>query len=271
MQIKTNNFAKSILCTGATVAAVLAFTVLPANAALVTFANYTIVGGGNVFQFTRDAANLTNSNFGLITASQQINFNYSVSNAYDTARGTAVGTNIAATLTVSAVVNGPTSGSGTNASPYSQDFKSFNITVTANTPEGGQTNLLTVSSSTANLNGKFRNATLLGSTVAGDTVNFASSFLTFNNSVDRTFSFDLSSIDTAGPPTNLQKNTNGTPGDPSDDYLDTFTAAGTGQFAADPQPGNPYDFPEPGTFALLGMGLIPCAVRVRRTLRKKQA
>ena len=197
---------------------------------------------GNQFQFTNTGATSTFTTIGSIP----VDFQYYAPNSYG-----AVLTTIPATLNFSAVAAAPAQ---TLGSVVDQSLKNVNLTLTALTPVGGKTNLLSATSSAGDLTG------LLGggsgtefSSTPTDNIGFTSDFIDLTGSTDRNFAFSFSSINP-----NLSLAQNG--------YLSGFTAAGTGTFASNF--GTPV--PEPAanaSLALGGLGLLGLMLRARKTRR----
>lgn len=235
MGLKLSGIALGALCFGSI-----------SQAATVSFASFDPKISGNNYKFTNSGAS---SSFGLNGLSVlPVNFQYKVSN------GTGlVNTVIDADLTISADVN------GTAAQAFGTDFQSMkNVSMQfkAVSPIMGLSNLLTITTaSTGLLSGRDGGATVNfnGDTSAGDTVVFTSDFLDFSQTINRNFAL---SFVAANP--SLSINGNG--------YLNTFTIAGNGTFASDPQPNS--TVPEPGSIAMLvGSGVTGSLAVVRRRRR----
>jgi hypothetical protein len=208
----------------------------PVRAQLTTFASVDTIG--QVFRFANSGGTST---FGLISASIPVTFKYKVDNGHG-----GINVDIAATMTLTAnVTNGPLG--------YFQDMSGVSMAITANTPVRGLTNLLSMgatgqltsapNSNIANFGGDTSNSQLVG---------FTSDFLDFSNTTDRSFNFALNSLT---PRASL--NGNG--------YLNTFTAAGLGNFASDPAPLS--SVPEPSALGLLGLAALPALSLRRRATR----
>jgi PEP-CTERM motif len=125
-------------------------------------------------------------------------------------------------------------GSGANAAM---------ITIWRDSPaaegNGSRTVLLQVTFTPFTFSGSGGSGGFSASSLSG-TVSFSSDFLTFPNSVERDLGLSFSSIVPG-----LSIGANG--------FFNAFSAAGTGTFSSDPVP---IFIPEPGTYALLGLGLI---------------
>ena len=241
----------------------------PAMATPTTFAQFTMRGGvSNPFTFTNTPTTGptglrgSNSTF-TVTGSIPVNFQYEVNNGYGV-----TGSNIAATMTLTSVVDGKATAVniGTAAHPkfqYSQGLKSFNLTITAVTAAKNShgvfsTDLLSLTSSTGTITGLkgANSAGLTGDTTQGDTVAFSSDFLYFGNTINRDFALSFSSL---LPTYQLA----------ADGYLANFKTAGTGTFASDPAPQvTPSPEPAPtAAFLIGGMGLALLAFRGRKASR----
>jgi len=231
---------------------------VPTFAQSVTFAQFQQGISGNQFTFTNDS---TSPNNLTLTASLPVTFKYLTTNGYGPAN-----TDIAATMTLTAVATTP---STTFAGSTFQPFSSVTMTFTAVTPVGGQSDLLTVeSSSTGTLNGQTLSQSAglggdnLGGLPGGDTVVFDSDFITIPSGAtsDRNYSLSFTSLTPDFQPS--VGNGNETAG-----YPVSFTAAGTGTFAFST------GVPEPSpVFALvIGAGLILLCVRVSKSRRPLNA
>ena len=235
---------KNTLFFAATAALLPALLAAPAQAQTQTFAQYSVVNttGQNTYTFT----NLGPASV-LVTIATPVTFVYNIANGYS-----AAGTNIAATLNLAEIVSATatsTSIPGSGLTYLYQPLSLTSLTLTANTPVGGQSNLLTVANSTGNVSGFSGGniATDGGDTATGDTVNFSSDFLSFTGSTARNYNISLTSVN---PFLAL-----------SGGYLRPFTANGNGSFAFTPAP-------EPSgllTLLVMGGGLALCAARRRRT------
>lgn len=242
------------MISGAVLAVMCASLSLPAQAQGPTqFASFTQASLLNTpFRFINNGA-ATGSVFGLYDAggaaiSIPVNFQFQIPNAY----GSAVGENIAATMTMTSTVLTPDDGVG------NLDVAMQNITIqfNANTPApGGLTNLLTLDFTTGALTGNLftSNASLQGteSATATDNVEFTSDFLDFSGvSINKNYTLSFSNVQpsVARDPNN---------------YFRSFIASGTGAFGSEPLPTT--RVPEPGTLALLALGILSgAALRKRR-------
>jgi hypothetical protein len=236
-----------------TIAAVgLAALSAPTFALPVTFAQFSQSHSGSPFVFTN---NTTSPNNLELTATVPVNFEFLVANG----AGVPPNTDIAATLVVTAIANPAATVVGHTVL---QPFSSITMTFTANTPIHGQTNLLTVdSSTTGTLIGSTgaHSASLNGDSSGGDTVVFSSAFLDFGSTTSRDFDLSFSSLN---PALTVAPNTTG---HKVKGYPESFTTSGTGTFGSDPAPS--FGEPEPSpALALLvgGLGLTLLFVRNRK-------
>lgn len=212
--------------------------------ALTTFASVDTLG--QVFQFLNSGSAST---FGLTSASIPVTFKYKVANGYG-----GINTDVSGTMTLTSNV---TNGSG----GYFQDMNSIFVSITANTAVDGKTNLLSMAATTglAGATGQltsgpnFNIANFGGDTSVGQSVGFSSDFLDFTQTNDRSFNFALNSL-------TPRAGTNG------NGYMNSFTAAGIGNFASDPAPTS--TTPEPGTLALLALAALPGGALIRRKRAK---
>jgi hypothetical protein len=203
--------------------------------ALTTFASVDTIG--QVFQFLNNGAS---SSLSITPTTIPVTFRYKVVNGYS-----GVNVDIPAMMTLSSTVTGGAGG-------FSQLMNNVNMTITADTPVRGLTNLLTMSGSTgrltsadgsdiANFGGNTRNSFIVG---------FTSDFLDFSNTTARSFNFAFNSLDPQA-----SQNANG--------YMDSFDASGLGNFASNPPPLS--TVPEPSALALLGLAGVPALALKRRT------
>jgi hypothetical protein len=213
-----------------------------------TFATLDLVGTSNNVTFINAGVGSTLTTVGV---SQPVTFKYKVANTYGAAESV-----INATMTLTAAVNGTTqTGTLFGLSLYNQIFQNVNLAITANTPVSGLTNLLTMSTgTTGSMTGQFSQTT---GVFSGDTggspanvVNYASDFLFFAPAQRHAFTFNLNSVTTGGVP-GVTLNAN--------NWLNTFTAQATASFSA-----AGVNAPEPGTMALVGMGMGVMGIFVRR-------
>lgn len=230
-----------------TLTAAAFFSTSPAAAqGSTTFAQYNVDATGNVYSFINSGPTstlFTNNDPGHPNLVQTIpvTFVYNINNGYGPNN-----TNIPARLSLTSQVSGL-------AQPYGifvdQPLGQFNLTLTALTPVGGKTNLLTVTNSTGDITGISGGST--GST-SGDqqlnnNINFSSDFISFNGSSSRSFNIGFTSIN---PPLSIN---------PTNQYLNNFTASGNGSFAAvvAPEPGSLF------SLSVLGGCLAVCLLRRR--------
>lgn len=217
-----------------------------ATSADVTFAQFQQNLAGKPFTFINTGATST-----FASASTPVNFQFLVPNGYGL-----VNQNIAAMLTLSAVVDGTALTAG---SLVDQSLKQVQLSIVANTPVGGNDLLLRVDvdgsgNSTAHLSGlaggRFAmNAADTGAAVASK-FSYSSDFVGFVSNTSSNYALSFSSILPS-----LLVHANG--------YLSSFTGSGTGTFAAT-------IVPEPGTAGLVlaGFGIVACAYR-RRSARQR--
>jgi len=232
-------------------AAGFALMAAPTFATPVTFAQFQQAISGNQFTFTN---NTTSPNDLKLTASLPVTFKFLTSNSYGPTNAP-----IAATMVLTAIANpAATTAAGLDI----QDFSSVSMTFTAVVPIGGHSNLLTLNAATTGAivgTNNTQSASLNGDTLGGDTVNFSSDFLFFTPSfTDHAYTLSFTSLIPRllrQPAGNPQRHTG---------YLESFTAAGTGTFAADPGPDNPVPEPSPAIALFIGAGLVLLFVRNRK-------
>lgn len=254
------------------------------------FASFSQASAQNTpFRYFYDSVTPSNSRFGLYNASGvaltgasalDVNFQFQITNGY----GSTPGSNIAAKMEMTTLVDGIVSGGTTPGSTISQNFQFVRMTFTAVTPSSsGQTNLLTVigvfqppssaidpdipedngsKGTTASLAGRIGTSTASfdATEVAGADINFigfSSDFIDFGTPqfVNRNFSLGLSNVSPSVARAGASS--------PAFDYFRSFTASATGSFGSDPIPA----IPEPGSLALLATGLSGALVTVRRRRR----
>jgi hypothetical protein len=225
-----------------------------------TFAQFIEQTGGNAFSFTGGNAGT------LSTTNTLVFFQFKSTGGIATLQPTPFDVNISGRLTFSAVANGTPATAGSNPS---QQFGTtgFTFTSAANQGVGGVfipagTNLLTgtvtpsglplVAGTLSGPNGG-SSATYSGSDVnpppgfAND-VTFSSAYLDFTGSFNDAYAYSFSSVSpsyTLGGAFPFQ-------------FINPFTAAGTGTFSSDV-------VPEPGLMALMaGMGVFGSLLAFRR-------
>ena len=185
------------------IALVMACAIAPANA---QFAQFQAGSSGDPFSFTNSGSSSTFDG-----TSVPISFAYLVPN------GTGTTSIIPATLTLSSVVDGTATKENLGGTVYDfQNLQDVNVTITADSPINGQSNLLTLTGADATLAGQNQKSVLSLSDTP-TTLDYTSSFLNFAPGAD---SFSLSF------------NTSSSVGIASDDYLKSLTAGGaSGSFA----------------------------------------
>lgn len=216
---------------------------LKASADPVTFAQFTQGGGGNAFVFTNNGADSI-----LTVVNVPVNFSYQTDNCYG-----AVGQNILANMTLTASVSDAGNLTGKN---ISQSFTVNSMVFTAVNPINGNSNLLTLQNGSTGVFTGLKGShvgSLYGDTDNGDTVQFTSDFLSFDQTIERNFSLSFTSLNPS-----LQLSAN--------NFLSSFTAAGTGTFDSDPVPTL---VPEPSSIVFWMIGGICIAGTL--TIRKRRA
>jgi hypothetical protein len=195
-----------------------------------------------------------------------IKFRFSIDNGYDYLRNGNTsgifGQNIDAHMVLTSTANGDAAqfdfGSG-NLIDF-ETLSNINITITADNPLGGFDVLMQVTNTTGGISGSHNGvvATLSSDSSAGDTVNFSSDFLSFNNSQTRTISLIANSL--------VDENQVTAPLALNGQHLRDFFSNGNGNFSADPTPLNPFNqtsAPEPASLAFICMGGVALVVRRR--------
>lgn len=237
-------------------AAASVFAAVPAAAVSTIFAQIVPTGSDRNFLWAR-----TNGNGG--------NF-YTTSTANGTAPGATsvlfslVGSPVPLSLAANLLLSGTTVNDplGTSTGVFSQQIDSFTFSLTASSSfcygsncfNAGDT-LFSGSVSNADLTGTLgtRVASLNGDSTTGATINYSSPLLIFDPMTNYSFDFGLSNLDR-----NLAGNVQNSVG--------TFRGTIDGTLSSDPVP--TFNVPEPGTWALMiiGMGLVGVARRRRRSV-----
>jgi hypothetical protein len=209
--------------------------VAPANAVTLTFASFSYVGPAQAHY---------NGGTGVLSGvSIPIKFNYVSSGLPLGFPATGYGSqNALLSFTASSTAN---AGSFAGIGFQAMNLSSFAITVNGGIYNG--MNLLSGSVNQTVLSGTLggTTATHLGSMGAGATVTYASDFLTFPAATDADLGWTLTSVD---PPLALAGNN-----------FSTFDATVAGTFGY-----NVATVPEASSFALLGVGLAPLALALRK-------
>lgn len=202
----------------------LLFTATSTNAQTVTFAQFFQTNASNDFVFTNNGTN------GTFTATSPVIFRYSnIAGLPPELQGDQM-----ATVTVSAVTTTPVLvTAGRLIQPFNQ---TFTIRITRNAPatvgSGSRTNLLsavvTPATSNSDISGDLNgNAAAYTATTPNQNILFSSDFITFPALGSRNFALSFSSVNpvlSIGP----------------GGFANSFTAAGTGTFAANPGPTNQF-------------------------------
>lgn len=255
--MKTSYRIKTVICAFVLAGITLGNNNTASQAAPVLFASIDSLSSGS-WNFTNAGAGST---FG-VTGSIPVTFRYQnpppQTNLYDTLRGTTPGTAIPATIAFSSTVSGFGTEAGSPISITQQGLTNISMTVTATTPQGGLTNLLSFTGGTGQLFGITSGGTfsLVLDSGSGNSLIYNSDFISFVNSVERELSFSFSG---ASQPFSLT-------GASGASYLRTLNAGGGGSFAADPQPVTTAVVPEAGTvsLALAGLSLVGVVLARRR-------
>jgi len=231
-----------------------------------TFAQFIEQTGGNAFSFTGGNAGT------LSTTNTLVFFQFKSTGGITTLQPTPFDANISGRLTFSAIANGTSATAGSNPS---QQFgtTSFTFTSAANQVVGGilipaGTNLLTgtvtpsgfplVAGTLSGPNGG-SSATYSGSDVNpppgfANNVTFSSAYLNFTGSFNDAYAYSFSSVSpffSLGGAFPFQ-------------FINRFTAAGSGTFSSDV-------VPEPGSIALLaGMGITFGGIAFSRRRRRNK-
>lgn len=171
------------------------------------FAQFQSASTGDPFSFVNSGSSSTFDG-----SSVPIDFSYLIPN------GTGTTTIIPATLTLTSLVDGTATTQNLGGTLYdSQNLQDIDITITADSPINGQTNLLTLTGAEGSLIGQNKQ-TVLSLSDTPTTLNYSSSFLSFLPGGDSySLAFDSASAITV--------NKNG--------YLNSLTAGGVnGSFTA---------------------------------------
>jgi len=230
---------KSTLRIAAATFGLMAAVMVPAMA--VQFAQFTQLGTNpNPWTFTNSGATST------FTANIPVSFSFNVPN------GTGSTTTIPATMSFNSVVT------NTAFNTFGLDFQPLaltTMTITANTPIGGLSNLLTLTGNGVLFgpNNAFTAFYQGDNTIAGQSVTYTSDFLTFGGSEQFSFSYNLKT-----PTTPLVIKS-------SNFYLKSFQAGGGGNFSSQSAT---FGVPEPSTnvaFLFGGLALLGLIAYGRKT------
>jgi|JI8StandDraft_2_1071088.scaffolds.fasta_scaffold25944_3 hypothetical protein len=236
------------------VAAASVMSAVPASAVQVVFAQIDLLNSDRNFLFRRISG--TTGDF------------YTTSTATSSVPGATqilfslVGSPTPLSVTANLFLQGSLSGNpaGVTSGPFSQQIDSFSFNITAsnsfcwgaNCFNAGDSLLsgLVVNSAIVGTVGQ-TSADLTGSTVGGSTISYLSPLVTFDAGSPFAFNFDLSNLDRALTGGNSTA-------------IGSFRGQISGTFSSEPEP--TFNVPEPGTWALMivGMGLVGVARRRRR-------
>ena len=250
--MKTSYRIKTVICAFVLAGITLGNNNTASQAAPVLFASIDSLSSGS-WNFTNAGAGST---FG-VTGSIPVTFRYQnpppQTNLYDTLRGTTPGTAIPATIAFSSTVSGFGTEAGSPISITQQGLTNISMTVTATTPQGGLTNLVSFNAASGELSGRADSTTFTLSvdTGIGDTLAYTSDFLRFQNVTRQQLNF---SFTVANPTFNLAAN----------NYVNSLASDAGGTFGVDPRPLNPVVVPEAGSVWLMFFAVVGLGVGLRR-------